>query len=351
MGKQNCSFILISILLCLASCKKEKASVMEPVKVAPSNLVINATVSTDGSGKVTFNAKADNASFYRFDLGNGEIIDDPTGVVNYRYTESGTKNYTVTVTATSSSNLSINKTKDITVTVDLSSVKAFWSDEFNTPGAPDPSKWVYDIGTGSNGWGNAELQYYTDRSQNVIVEGGYLKIKAQRESFNRSSWTSARLKTLGKFAFTYGTVVVRAKMPEGFGTWPAIWMMGTDITTVGWPNCGEIDIAEHVGKDKDRIFSALHYPARNGANAVTASKMIANATTQFHEYRLDWSANSIKFYVDDIVYHNVSNSGGIPFNKDFFFLLNLAIGGNFGGQVDPGMNNAIFEIDYIRLYK
>jgi len=237
MSKQVRFFLIGFISILISSCKKnETAAIIEPVKVAPTNLVINATVSTDGSGKVAFTAKADNASSYRFEFGNGETLDDPTGVVNYRYTESGSKTYTVNVIATSSSGLTINKTKDIAVTVDLSLVKPFWSDEFDSNGAPDPSKWVYDIGNGSNGWGNAELEYYTDRAQNVVVDGGYLKIKAQRESFSGSSWTSARMKTLGKFAFTYGTVIVRAKMPAGFGTWPAIWMMGADLPNVGWPN-------------------------------------------------------------------------------------------------------------------
>lgn len=343
--------LIVLVLFSFASCKKEAEKKEEPVKLTPSNLVINAIVSTDGSGKVSFTAKADNASFYRFDFGNGEILDEPSGVVNYRYADAGSKSYTVNVVATSSSALSINGSKEISVTVDFSKQTPIWSDEFNTNGKPDASKWVYDIGTGSNGWGNAELQYYTDRAQNVIVDGGVLKINAQRESFSGSSWTSTRLKSLGKFAFTYGTVIARAKMPVGIGTWPAIWMLGADFPTVSWPNSGEIDIAEHVGKEKDKIFSALHYPGRNGSNAVTASKVILNATTEFHEYKLDWNASAIKFSVDGVVYHTVTNSASIPFNKDFFFLLNLAMGGNFGGPVDPSINNAVFEIDYIRVYK
>ena len=344
-------YIIFFMSVFIGSCKKETSAVVEPVLITPTNLVITATVSTDGSGKVAFTAKADNANFYRFEFGNGETLDELSGIVNYRYTENGTKTYTVTVTATSASRISISKSKEISVTVDLSQLKPTWADEFDNSGAPDATKWVYDIGTGSNGWGNAELQYYTDRSQNAVVEGGYLKIKAQRESYSGSSWTSARLKTLGKFAFTYGTVIARAKMPAGFGTWPAIWMLGADYPTVGWPNCGEIDIAEHIGREKDKIFSALHYPGRNGGNAVTASKIITNATTQFHEYKMEWSATALKFYVDDILFHSVVNTGSIPFNKDFFFLLNLAIGGNFGGQVDPSLSNVVFEVDYIRVYK
>lgn len=151
--------LIMLFLFSFAACKKEAETKEETVKITPSNLVINATVSTDGSGKVAFTAKADNASFYRFEFGNGETIDEATGVINYRYTDAGTKSYTVTVTANSSSGLSISKTKEISVTVDFSLLTPFWSDEFNNNGAPDASKWVYDIGTGSNGWGNAELQY------------------------------------------------------------------------------------------------------------------------------------------------------------------------------------------------
>jgi len=343
--------ILASLFL-IANLGCKKTAVEEiPVQIAPTNLQITATVATDGSGNVSFTAKADNASFYKFEFGTGDTRVEPSGVVDYRYTQNGTNAYTVTVTASSSSGLTLSATKDISVKVDLSLVKTFWADEFENSGAPDPTKWVYDIGTGSNGWGNAELQYYTDRSQNVVVDNGILKIKAVKETFSGSTWTSARIKSLGKFAFTYGTVEIRAKAPAGFGTWPAVWMLGADFPTAGWPNCGEIDIVEHVGKEKDKIFASLHYPGKAGGNSVTNTKMISNATTEFHVYRLDWNSASIKFSVDGIVFHTVPNSSSIPFNKDFFFLVNLAMGGNFGGPIDAGLTSATFEVDYIRVYK
>jgi beta-glucanase (GH16 family) len=154
-----------------------------------------------------------------------------------------------------------------------------------------------------------------------------------------------------KFAFTYGKVEVRAKLPAGVGTWPAIWMLGSDISSAGWPNCGEIDIMEHRGSELNKIFGTLHYPGRSGGNADGGTKVISNATTEFHTYSIDWSATAIKIYVDDQLYHTVANSASIPFNHDFFFILNIAMGGGFGGTVDPAFTNATMEIDYIRVYK
>ncbi len=226
-----------------------------------------------------------------------------------------------------------------------------WSDEFDVSGAPDPKKWGFDLGTGSNGWGNSELQYYTSRSQNVIVQGGVLKIKAVKESFSGSSYTSARLLTKDLFAFKYGKVEVRAKLPEGKGTWPAIWMLGSNISTAGWPACGEIDIMEHKGNEPNKIHATLHYPGRSGGNADGSSRMITNASTEFHVYKLEWSATSIDIYVDNQMVHSVANNSKIPFNHDFFIILNVAMGGTFGGAVDPGFTNATMEIDYVRVYR
>jgi beta-glucanase (GH16 family) len=237
----------------------------------------------------------------------------------------------------------------VTVNVKAVTPGLFWSEEFNTDGPPDPAKWGYDLGAG--GWGNAELEYYTDRPANAIVQNGVLKINAVKENYNGSAYTSARLLSKNKFAFTYGKVEVRAKLPAGVGTWPAIWMLGSDISSAGWPNCGEIDIMEHRGSELNKIFGTLHYPGRSGGNADGGTKVISNATTEFHTYSIDWSATAIKIYVDDQLYHTVANSASIPFNHDFFFILNIAMGGGFGGTVDPAFTNATMEIDYIRVYK
>jgi beta-glucanase (GH16 family) len=323
----------------------------EAPDAAPSNLVINAVVSTDGSGKVDFTITANNANTFDIEFGDGGVRSIPTGIVSYQYATVGTLTYTVRATARNSAGKSVNATKDISVTVNPKDLVLAWSDEFDKSGSPDPAKWIYDIGTGSNGWGNAELQYYTNRSQNAEVSNGTLKIRAVKESFQGSAYTSARLLTKGKYEFKYGRVEVRAKVPAGVGTWPAIWMMGGDIGSVGWPACGEADIMEHRGSDLNRITSALHYPGRSGGNAVVATTVIQNATTEFHVYRFDWTATSLKFYVDDKLFHEVQNNANIPYNKDFFILLNLAIGGTFGGPVDPAFTGATFEVDYVRVYR
>jgi len=221
-----------------------------------------------------------------------------------------------------------------------------WSDEFNTDGAPDATKWTYDLGAG--GWGNSELQTYTSNAENVIVAGGNLKITAKKEG---SGYTSTRLKSEGKYKFTYGKVEVRAKLPSGGGTWPAIWMLGSDYATNTWPGCGEIDIMEHKGNEPNVIHGTLHYPGRSGGNGNTSTKTIANASSEFHVYKAIWSPASVKLYIDDALFHTVANDNTLPFNKDFFMILNVAMGGTFGGAVDPAFTQSSMEIDYVRVYQ
>ncbi len=156
---------------------------------------------------------------------------------------------------------------------------------------------------------------------------------------------------MDKFSFTYGKVLVRAKVPASVGTWPAVWMLGSSLSSVGWPACGEIDIMEHRGSELNKIFGTLHYPGRSGGNANGNTTVIQNASTEFHNYKVEWTAQSIKIYVDDLLFHNVTNSSSIPFNRDFFLIMNLAMGGNFAGPVDPAFTTDSLEIDYIRVYK
>lgn len=229
-----------------------------------------------------------------------------------------------------------------------------WSDEFDTDGAPDAAKWTYDLGDGCPslcGWGNGESQYYTDRPENVVVENGVLKITAKTESFMGSEYTSARLKTQDLFDFTYGKVEVRAKLPEGGGTWPAIWMLGSNITSVGWPTCGEIDIMEHVGNQQNTVFASLHYPLNSGGGAITDNTVIPDVSQIFHEYSVEWTATKIEFFIDGVLFHSFDNEASLPFNNDFFLLINVAMGGNFGGSIDPAFTESSLEIDYIRVYQ
>ncbi len=342
--------VLTGAFFILISCKKGGNSGAQS-NTAPTNLVVAAVPATDGSGNVSFTASANNAVSYEYEFGNGAVATVASGATNYKYTLAGTNSYTVTVTAKSSTGLSLKKSIQVSVTVAAAPVGLFWSEEFNIDGAPDPLKWGYDLGTGSGGWGNNELEYYTSRPENAIVQGGVLKIKVIKEPYNGSAYSSARLLSLNKFAMTYGKVEIKAKLPAGVGCWPAIWMLGADIATTPWPACGEIDIMEYRGSEPNKIFGTFHYPGRSGGNADGGTKVISDATTQFHIYSLDWSASSIKIYVDNELVHTLANSGSVPFNHDFFFILNVAMGGNFGGAVDPAFTNATMEIDYIRVYK
>jgi beta-glucanase (GH16 family) len=225
-----------------------------------------------------------------------------------------------------------------------------WSDEFNIDGAPDPTKWSYNLGAG--GWGNSELQHYTDRLDNAVVQGGVLKIIAKAENFSGSNYTSARLVTENKFEFKYGKVEVRAKLPSGGGTWPAIWALGENYATNIWPACGEIDIMEHKGNSPNTIHGTLHYPGRSGGNADSGTTTASNVSSEFHVYKVIWSPTSIKFYIDDQPsYHSFVNSASTPFNSDFFLILNVAMGGTFGGTVDPAFTQSAMEVDYVRVYQ
>ncbi len=340
---------LLFCFLHLISCGK-KGNDNNINQAAPANLIINSVVSQDGSGNVAFTAMADNAVSYLYDFGNGATQAVSSGAINYQYTTAGSKTYAITVTALSSSGKTITKSIQITVNVQAGPPTLVWSDEFDTDGSPDPAKWGYDIGTG-NGWGNNELEYYTSRPENVIVKNGVLKITAIKENYSGSAYTSARILSKDKFAFTYGKVEIKAKLPAGVGTWPALWMLGSDIATTGWPASGEIDIMEHRGSELNKIFGTLHYPGRSGGNADGGTTVILNATTQFHIYSLEWTAASIKIYVDDMLYHTVTNSGSLPFNHDFFFIMNVAMGGGFAGSIDPAFTTDSMEVDYIRVYK
>ena len=224
-----------------------------------------------------------------------------------------------------------------------------WSDEFDVAGSPDSANWGYDLGAG--GWGNSEMQDYTNRTDNAIVSNGTLKIIARAESYNGSAYTSARLLSKDKFSFKYGKIEAGAKLPEGVGTWPAIWMLGSNISTVGWPACGEIDIMEHAGKDLNKIYGTLHHPGHSGANGDGSTVTISNATTEFHKYTVEWSEATIKISVDDAAFYTFTNAAGLPFNQNFFIILNLAMGGSFGGAVDPAFTSATLEIDYVRVYQ
>jgi len=250
-----------------------------------------------------------------------------------------------------------------------------WSDEFEQDGLPNQTKWDYEEGLIRN----EEDQYYTrSRKENVRVENGVLVIECRKEDFKNpkyrpdaTSWneqretaryTSGSINTLGKAAFTYGYVEVRAKMPRGNGMWPAIWMMGTNITAVNWPRCGEIDIMEYVGHIPHTIHANNHFADPDQKDkAVHKSSggtqtIVDEPYKDFHVYAIEWNEREITFFVDDRQYatFNVDQAGkgpDNPFRKPHYLLLNLALGGSWGGKIDDGMIPQKFEIDYVRVFK
>ena len=231
-----------------------------------------------------------------------------------------------------------------------------WSDEFSTDGLPDAAKWGYDIG--GNGWGNNELQYYTD-GLNATITGGILKITARKESFSGKDYTSARMITKNKGDWLYGRFEIRAKLPKGRGTWPALWMLPTDWVYGNWPNSGEIDIMEHVGYDQNRVHITIHTKAFNHLLGTQkgANKVVNTASDEFHRYRIDWASYGIRGYIDDEKIFEFMNQGGSsdywPFDKKFHILMNIAVGGNWGGAmgVDDSIFPATLEVDYVKVFK
>jgi len=346
-------FSILAILL-FSSCD---GSNIDEASSTPSNLIFNVeilgTTATnpdgDGSGKVILNFSAENATSYKINFGNGEIRETTAKTISYTYVGKGTNTYEIFVSAYNADKfISSGKTTRIYIAPGL-----VWADEFNTNGSPDNTKWGYDLGAG--GWGNNESEYYTDRSENVIVEGGFLKITAKKEDYQGSQYTSARILTAGKFDFKYGKIEVKAKLPGGGGTWPAIWMLGASINDVGWPASGEIDIMEHAGNRQGTIQSALHTPSSSGDTTNRGSQMISTVSTEFHVYSVEWTSDYMKFSVDGVVHYTYNppskNSSTWPFDANQFIILNVAMGGSFGGVIDPAFTSSTMEVDYVRVYQ
>ena len=240
--------------------------------------------------------------------------------------------------------------------------KLIWNDEFNYTGLPDSTKWSYDVG--GHGWGNNEKQYYLRNSlENSFVADGALHIVALKKDFEGSNYTSAKLLTYQKFLLQYGKVEVMAKLPRGTGNWPAIWMLPESLrkNEEQWPLCGEIDIMEHVGKDPNVIHSSLHTQLYNHLKGTQMSyfKKLPDVFDSFHKYGIEWTVSDIKFYIDDKLFFEsakgqagrISNNEGWPFDKPYYLILNLAIGGNWGGEIDDRIFPNDFQIDYVRMYK
>lgn len=227
-----------------------------------------------------------------------------------------------------------------------------WQDEFEGD-ALDPTNWTFDIG--GHGWGNNELQAYTDRPENVRVEDGLLIIEARAEPFVRRNYTSGRIKTQGLREWTYGRFEARMQLPYGNGIWPAFWMLGADIAQTPWPACGEIDIMEHIGREPTRIYGTVHGPGYSGSGGVGHYTTVADVSEAFHVYAVEWEPEEIRWYVDEQQYFRVtpeSVRGTWVFDHPFFLLLNLAVGGNWPGPPDDTTVFPQFlKVDYVRVYQ
>ena len=237
-----------------------------------------------------------------------------------------------------------------------------WSDEFDETlvSKPNSSKWSYDIGTGIDGWGNNELQYYTDRLDVVSTDGnGNLNIVAKNESLGGMNYISGRILTKNKFSQKYGRVEARIKTPYGPGIWPAFWMLGENIDDVSWPNCGEIDIMEIKGQQPNTMYGTLHGPGYSAGNSISGSFSLRDSRfdKDFHVYAVEWYDDRVDFFVDDYLYNRINKSdvelkGNWVFDQPFFIILNVAVGGNFVGF--PNTNTAFpqtMQVDYVRVYE
>ncbi len=240
-----------------------------------------------------------------------------------------------------------------------------WSDEFNRPSSssPDTAKWTFDLG--GNGWGNNELETYTSRTENAYLQDGVLVIEARQEDFTGADgvarhYTSARLKTLGHFAQTYGRFEARLKLPAGQGLWPAFWMMGIDAGEVGWPQCGEIDIMENIGREPSLVHATIHGPGYSDGGGIESTYALPGGqrfADDFHVFAVEWERDVIRFYVDDHLYATCTPAE-LPagttwvFNRPFFLIMNVAVGGGWPGN--PDSTTAFPQqmlVDYVRVYK
>ena len=357
--KNSSAIILLVSFFIIAGCNSSEPE----VKLEPTNLTVSKVVSADGSGLVTFEAKADNANRYVFDFGDGTSSESADGKVTHSYPVSDL--YTVQVAAYSVDKLSVNTPIEVTVSVAIVStgystpenyagLTLVWQDEFEGT-ALKSANWTHEIG--GSGWGNNELQYYQE--QNTSVENGMLIIKAKKENVGGKSYTSSRIITQGKKAFKFGRIDIRAKLPKGQGMWPALWMLGSNISTLGWPKCGEIDVMEMIGGtgNDSKVYGTVHWDnggnhAQYGGNkALTGGKIFAD---EFHVFSIVWDASFITWYLDDVKFHviDITPDGLSELRGESFFIFNVAVGGNWPGNPDGSTAFPQFmAVDYVRVFQ
>lgn len=353
---------IIALVIVFSGCKENEEA---PIKVTVGNLVVETTITTDGSGLVTFKATADHAIKFIFYFGEG--LDEPltfsNGTTTHTYLSSGT--YSVKVQAYSSDNLSVEKNLNITIQVNelpisntgyttpasYAGMALVWQDEF-VGDQLNTANWNYELGPFNN-----ELQYY--KQQNTTVHNGYLIIKAKVEKMEGKIYTSSRLTTQNKKTFKYGRIDIRAMMPKGKGLFPALWMLGSTFSTLGWPACGELDIMETIGGGgRDSVtYGTAHWQFNGQHVSYGGHKGLQNGQVlgdEFHVYSIVWTSTEIKWYIDDVKYHTIDITPAdlVPFTKDFFFIFNVAVGGEWAGNPDA---TTVFPqrmvVDYVRVFQ
>jgi hypothetical protein len=332
----------------------------------PTNLNYTITNSAN-SGLVEVSATAANENFFTFvfiDGTDSSIVTTVDGEASYSYFNSGT--YIIKIRANLSTSQFIEVIDSVTVSFNSGGVNnvgyttplnypnysLIWQDEFN--GTSLSSDWTHEIGNGSWGWGNNELQYY--RHQNTTLENGYLTIRAKQEYYGGFNYTSSRIITKGNIFNTYGRIDIRAKLPYGQGLWPALWMLGENINSVSWPTCGEIDIMEMIGGTgyNDRtIHGTVHWEdnghaSYGGPNSLSSGRF----ADEFHVFSIIWTPSSIVWLRDDIQYKSIDITNLSAFHNDFFFIFNVAVGGNWPGSPD---GTTVFPqtmiVDYVRVFQ
>jgi beta-glucanase (GH16 family) len=358
-------YFLFFLVFLAYSCKKKT----EPVKATlPTGL--NTVIQTTG-GMVSVAVTATNANFYSttyHDLNDSVYSESNDGLSSYMFSSSGV--YKIVSRAHTSQNEFIEKIEHVTITLVGSTggvpatgyttplaypgYSLVWSDEFTD--ITLSTDWIFDIGTGNSGWGNNELQYYTN--QNYTLENGVLAIIAKKQTFNAQQYTSTRIKTQGIKSWKFGRIDVRAALPYGKGIWPAIWMLGDNISNVGWPACGEIDIMELIGGlgAPDRtVHGTVHWDASGYASYGNSNSLPSGKfADEFHVFSIIWNQTSIKWLRDDIVYNeiNITSAQMSEFSENFFMILNVAVGGNWPGSPDATSTYPqTMYVDYVRVFQ
>jgi beta-glucanase (GH16 family) len=364
--KNSQFFSLLGLLFFLGACSSPQN---DPAVVPPSNLTI--TVVSNENGRLEILAKAQNANSYDFQSGEAkQSTPTPSTDGKFVYTYSQAGNYTIKVRAFSTPSVSVEATQAITISINntaglpttgyttpetYAGYKLVWKDDFD--GNSLSSDWKHETGTGTNGWGNNELQYY--RPENTSVENGMLIITAKKENFSGQQYTSSRIVTQGKRSFQYGRIDIRAVMPEGQGLWSALWMLGDNITTVSWPRCGEIDIMEMIGGQptNDRTTHGTAHWDSNGTHASYGKSLMSaggKLSEQFNVYSIVWDEKSIRWYLNDQQYNIIDTSPSDlnEFREKFFLIFNVAVGGNWPGAPDGTSKfPQRMAVDYIRVFQ